>query len=223
MSKKTKKAEVIKIETEQDAIKEWKRLGITSCEMQFSCGGDSMNDYSFEFSKNGKAVKSQELDDFFSNEVFRKVQFYECSDGHYVGEAGTVEITLNDDEDDFDYCKSAESEWNETFTETIVCDLTQEQIDFLKNKVLRVGGSDGNSAFYIYKKDCILSDNEIEIRGELDTILDEIAENQEFEESEGEKQDWYSWEIDTEETSLDDSKIWMRVSRSFLVYRDGEM
>ena len=124
MSKKTKKPEVFKVETEQDAVQEWKRLGITSCTMQFSCGGDSMNDYSFEFCKDGVGkVESEELKDFFDNEVFKKVEFYENSDGHYIGEAGSVEIELNgtgeeDDEHFFSYSKTSQSEWNESFTET---------------------------------------------------------------------------------------------------------
>ena len=37
----------------------WKKLGITSCTMEFSCGGDSMNDYTFRFyTKNKSKITS---------------------------------------------------------------------------------------------------------------------------------------------------------------------
>lgn len=224
MSKKTKKPEVVKIETEQDAVQEWKRLGITSCTMQFSCGGDSMNDYSFEFCKDsvGK-VESEELKDFFDNEVFKKVEFYENSDGHYIGEAGSVEIELNgtgeeDDEYFFSYSKTSQSEWNESFTETIVVKLTEEEINFIESKVLRIAGDLETDPFCVYKRDCILSKREMEIRDELGKKLNEIAEEHEFEEASGEKQDYYQWEINTEEMQANE----LRITSSYVVYKDEE-
>lgn len=70
-------------------IKLWKELGITSCTMEFSCGGDSMNDYNFTFyktnNKKGKnqpaviQIECQELTDYFDNQVFREVEFYEAA------------------------------------------------------------------------------------------------------------------------------------------------
>jgi hypothetical protein len=217
MSKKTKKAELVKIETEEQAIQEWKRSGITSCTMEFSCGGDSMNDYSFELFKDGEdVVENKGLEDFFENEVFNRVEFYEASDGHYIGEAGTVEITLNDDESSFDYCKTSESEWNESFTETIDVKLTEEEINFIESKVLRIAGDLETDPFCVYKRDCILSKREMEIRNELFVKLNEIAEEHDFEDSQGDKQEYYQWDINTEERAADK----MRVSRSYVVYKD---
>jgi hypothetical protein len=221
MSKKTKKAELVKIETEEQAIQEWKRSGITSCTMQFSCGGDSMNDYSFEFFKDGEgAIENKGLADFFENEVFNRVEFYECSDGHYIGEAGTVEITLNEDGDEpsFDYCKTSQSEWNESFTETIDVDLTEEEIVFIQSKVSRIAGDLETDPFCVYKKDCILSKREMEIRDELGEKLNEIAEEHDFENANGDKQDYYQWDINTEERAADK----LRVSRSYVVYTESD-
>lgn len=224
MSKKTKKPEVFKVETEQDAVQEWKRLGITSCTMQFSCGGDSMNEYSFEFCKDGVGkVESEELTDFFDNEVFKKVEFYVNSDGHYIGEAGSVEIELNGtgEEDDgyfFSYSKTSQSEYNESFTETIVVKLTEEEINFIESKVLRIAGDLETDPFCVYKRDCILSKREMEIRDELGEKLNEIAEEHEFEKASGDKQDYYQWEINTEEMEANE----LRVSRSYVVYKDEE-
>ena len=79
----------------------WKENKIHECIMEFSCGGDSMNDYDFKFyDKKGKEIVCVELKDFFEDEVFRRVEFYVNSDGHYIGEFGQVVITLND-EDEF--------------------------------------------------------------------------------------------------------------------------
>lgn len=171
----------INIETEQDAIQEWKRLGITSCSMPFSCGGDNMNEYSFEFNKveDGKltTIESSELHNFFEDEVFRRVDFYETSDGHYMGEAGTVEITLNEDDDKpfFDYSKSAESEWHESVTKFVKLDLTEEEKTFLKSKVTRIEGGDDQETFYAYNGICLLNDAEIDIRAKLSEKLSDIA------------------------------------------------
>ena len=84
----------------QEAIKLWKELKIESGTMEFSCGGDSMNDYSFTFYGGGKEIESSELKDYFDDAVYKHVEFYVNSDGHYQGEAGTVEITLDNDDDD---------------------------------------------------------------------------------------------------------------------------
>ena len=84
-----------------EAIALWKELGITSATMEFSCGGDSMNDYHFNFyNSENKQVENGELDSFFDDEVFREVEFYVNSDGHYIGEFGSVEITLDEDDEE---------------------------------------------------------------------------------------------------------------------------
>ena len=74
-----------------EAIALWKELGITTANMEFSCGGDSMNDYHFSFyNSENKEVQSGELESFFDDEVFRGVDFYVNSDGHYIGEFGKI-------------------------------------------------------------------------------------------------------------------------------------
>jgi hypothetical protein len=46
----------------EEPIKLWKELEIEKCIMEFSCGGDSMNDYNFKFFDNkNKEVENQEL------------------------------------------------------------------------------------------------------------------------------------------------------------------
>ncbi len=88
-----------------EAVSEWKKLGIENANMEFSCGGDSMSDYSFTFyTKNTTpggteniSVESEELVLFFDRQIFDDVEFYVNSDGHYIGESGNVVITLNDE------------------------------------------------------------------------------------------------------------------------------
>jgi hypothetical protein len=70
--------------------------------------------------------------------------------------------------------------------------------------------------FCVYKRDCILSKREMEIRNELFVKLNEIAEEHDFEDSQGDKQEYYQWDINTEERAADK----MRVSRSYVVYKD---
>ena len=54
-----------------EAIALWKELGITTADMEFSCGGDSMNDYHFTFyNSENKEVQSGELESFFDDDVF---------------------------------------------------------------------------------------------------------------------------------------------------------
>ena len=107
-----------------EAIKLWKELRITNCTMNFYCGGDSMGDTSFVLSDENGDVDCQALEDFFDDEVYRHVDFYVNSDGHYQGESGQVEIELNEDEDGFYYSKSSTSEWSETETNIIDIELS---------------------------------------------------------------------------------------------------
>ena len=56
----------------QEAIKEWKKHNISRCEMEFSCGGDSMNDTQFSFyDKNDIEIDNELLWDFFNDEVYK--------------------------------------------------------------------------------------------------------------------------------------------------------
>lgn len=210
------------------AIALWKELGITNASMEFSCGGDSMSDYQFNFYTDGeqsKKVKSSELDSFFDDEVFRKVEFYVNSDGHYIGEFGTVEIVLEEDDEDFSYYKSAQSEWSESFSDTVVVELTEKEVEFVRTKVFSlVGGEDGN--LINYKGDCIINDDEEQIS---DTLLVKVYDkvvNHEFEDANGEQGDWF--QFDTNEVDSDvlpkivGNKLYISVTSQFMVLTDSE-
>lgn len=211
-----------------EAIILWKELGITSANMEFSCSGDSMNDYVFKFhtdNSENKEVESSELNSFFDDEVFRRVEFYENSDGHYIGEFGNVEIVLEEDDEDFSYYKSAQSEWSENFTDEVVVELTEKEVDFVRTKVLNlVGGEDGSSINY--KGDCILNDDEEQISDTLLIKIYDKVENHEFENGNGEQQDWFQFgtnEVDSDVLpKIEGNKLYISATREFYVLTDSD-
>ena len=84
---------------ENKIITLWKELGVDYANFEFSCGGDSMNDTSIQiFDDKGSEIDCVEIRDYIDDVIYHKVEFYEASDGHYMGEAGNVEIRLSDDE-----------------------------------------------------------------------------------------------------------------------------
>lgn len=214
------------LEEYQEMVKLWKDNKIKSCEMEFSCGGDSMNDYEFVFyNDKNKQVVCEELKDFFEDEVFKRVEFYVNSDGHYIGEFGSVSITLNEDsETAFDYGKEATSEWSESYSETTEIELTKDETDFVSKYVGSiVGGEDGNAINY--KVDLIVTDEIETLSDKLLEKINQTAIDYEFDESEGEPEEWYrfSTRIDDEDKLiLEDNKLSVEVSRNFLITKPNE-
>lgn len=103
------------------AVQCWKDVKINHCIMDFSCGGDEMQDVDFVFyGENENVLPSDTLNDFFKHEVFEKVDFYVNSGDEYIGEFGTVRIELNEEQADFEYTKSTTSEHSERITESFI-------------------------------------------------------------------------------------------------------
>ena len=96
------------IEAIETIIAKWKSLNIKEAIMEFDCGGDSMNDTSWVL-KNDKdeEVADTDLVSYLDTEVYKEVQFYENSDGHYIGEFGEVIVTLEDNGEQFFYNKQS--------------------------------------------------------------------------------------------------------------------
>ena len=148
----------------QEIIKKWNEANISYAEFQFSCGGDSMNDTSLSFyDVDGNVVdESGNLESYFEDEVYKNVQFYEASDGHYIGESGCVRIELSDEGDEFYYTKSAEAEWSENKSGEVLVPITDEEFKILDEYILGMANSSWNGASVDYKKDFILTD-ELEV------------------------------------------------------------
>ena len=144
----------------QEIIKLWKELGVDYVNFEFSCGGDSMNETSIKiYNSKNQEIDSNKIRIYIDDVIYRNVEFYEASDGHYIGESGNVEIRLSDDEQDLEYSKSSQSEWCERITSKIQVLLTEKEVKFIKDKVLNINGEEGATTTN-YKQDCILNDEE---------------------------------------------------------------
>ncbi len=203
-----------------EIIELWKKLDITKGEFIFSCGGDSMNETEFKFwnSKN-EEVEDSELENYFESQVYKEVDFYEVSDGHYMGEFGTVIIVLEEDDDEpyFSYDKESQSEYEERLSEVMKYELTDDEVKFITEKVQSiVGGEDGQAINY--KGDCLLSDEEVELSEKLLDNLWNTAGDYEFENADGEPQEWFVFttSIDEEdEIIIEDNKLSVEVQRTY--------
>lgn len=206
----------------QEIIKLWKELGVEQVKFEFSCGGDSMNDTSITIEgKDGSEIDNVELRDYFDDVVYKRVEFYEASDGHYQGEFGNVYITLSDDEDDFDYNKSSQSEWSERVESEVPVELTDEQMKFIKSKVLNING-DCDSLNVNYKNDCILSDKEEEFVDELENSLLDILRNYSPDTDEGEVGEWFTFTTNEEGEDIKfiGNSIVIQISNEVTIFRD---
>jgi hypothetical protein len=214
----------------QEAVQKWNELGINRAEFEFDCGGDSMNDTTINFyDTKDKIIINDDLADYFDNEVYKEVNFYEASDGHYQGERGVVHIELDNESEDetehsFIYTKNAESEFNEQFTQTIYIDLTDEQATFIAKNVSNINGGDSDVATFNFSRDFIMTDNDERVMAELTELIDNTACEYEFENAEGEALDWYSYSTnrDSDELTIEEGKLKLEVSRTFVVYTESE-
>ena len=207
---------------QEEIIKLWNELKIESVHFEFSCGGDSMNDTSIVINGlDGSTIENDEIASYFDNEVYNRVEFYVNSDGHYQGENGTVYITLEEGEDDFSYSKSSQSEWSENYDSEVEIELSEEEAEFLKSKVLNINGAEGEQPTVNYKGDCILSDIEEELVENLqEKILNELRDFQP-EIEDGELQDWFTFTTSEDGgLTIVDNKLKVEISNQVTVYRD---
>jgi hypothetical protein len=212
-----------------EAIALWNELGITTANMEFSCGGDSMNDYHFSFyNSENKEVQSGELESFFDDDVFKRVEFYVNSDGHYIGESGNVSIELSEDEEnpDFVYYKNAQSEWSESFTDEVAVELTEKEVEFVRSKVLNLVGSQDGDAIN-YKGDCILNNEEEQISDTISQKISDVVLNHEFENAEGDEEEWFQYNTDEVDSDvlpkIVGNTLFVSLTKQFLVYTDSEL
>jgi hypothetical protein len=212
---------------QQEAIKLWKEKGVERAVFVFNCGGDNMGDTDLIlYGKNEEEIVCQELKDFLDDETYKNVDFYVNSDGHYMGEAGTVDITLNEDDDEpfFDYCKSSQSEWSETVENIIEIELNEKQLKFIKDNVSNINGGKGGGVVINYKRDFIMTDEEEKIAKEIEVILEE--ETSEFHPHvDGKLSEWYNFttnEDGGEITTLTTTETGLKVlmNNSVTVYKD---
>ena len=207
----------------------WKELGVTHINFEYSCGGDSMNDTTLNIHKGDEIIENDELDSYFDSEVYKRVEFYVNSDGHYQGESGNVLIELNDEGDDFNFMKSGTSEYNESITSTLEIDLTEDEIAFLKECVSDINGGEGNRTNLNYKKDFILTPKKEELVKSIIEKVDDICDNftPDIEEG-GEFNDWFSFTTNEDDISDDDeirfvdNKMLVTITNQYYVFINDE-
>jgi len=212
------------MEQTEKIVKLWKELGIDHINFKFNCGGDSMGDTDIEiFDKENEWVENQELVDYFDRETYNNVEFYVNSDGHYQGESGCVEITLNEDEDDFYYIKNAQSEWSERFDGKTKVSLTDEEAAFVSEFVDNLNGEEDNFTIN-YKKDFILTDKQEKLVESLEQKINKTCYTFEPEDAEGEATDWFVFTTneDNEDLVLVGNDLTLKVSREYTIYRDSD-
>jgi len=211
----------------ENAIKIWKKLGIVSSTLEFDCGGDSMGNTQFNFfDKDGEEVESAELTTYFDDEVYNHVDFYVNSDGHYQGESGTVEITLDEEEESFNYSKTAQAEYSETQTSQMEIELSPKMIKFIKENVLNINGSEGSEVTVNFSRDFIMTD-------EQEVLLEKIKEKIEKETSkftpeldneDGELDEWFTFTTNEEGDilTITENSLKLSISNSYTEYKDSE-
>lgn len=170
----------------KEIIRIWKECGVHEAEFHFDCGGDSMNETSWVFlDSKGETIDSSSLsvvESQLESDVYDNIQFYETSDGHYLGESGTVNVTLNDEENDFDMYKSSTEQWSETLSVDQEIDISEELGVLLHKKIDSIVSVDGwgirsglGETERNYKEDCIITDREEELISEFESRLIRMA------------------------------------------------
>jgi hypothetical protein len=198
----------------------WKKKNIDRIEFEFYAGGDSMGDtYIYIYNKKGKNVKNEEIENFFYEEVYDRVEFYVNSDGHYQGESGIVTITLDDD-DDFNYSKDSKSQYREDVEREVLIPLIEEEEAFINTNMLNCVGDDGQTVIN-FKRDFILSNDDEILVSQLEKKIENTIVAFEPVTEEGDLEEFYSFNTANDDNSLEirDKNLVVNVNYSVTVYK----
>lgn len=217
------------MQTENDIIQIWKENNIEKCVMEFSCGGDSMGDTDFILYDNeGNQVSNDDITEYFEHHIYDYVDFYEVSDGHYMGESGTVTIELDeyDGEASFTFNKEAQSEFEETFFGTMEFNLTEVEVKLLEEKISNFNKSEWDSEVFInYKDDCVITDEEEVILNDLIKRIEDDSNDFEIEDATGEEvgsERSFDTGEDGAGLNIEDSVLQVRISSRFYYTQDAD-
>ena len=217
------------MQTENDIIQIWKENNIEKCVMEFSCGGDSMGDTEYTLYDNeGNQVSNDDITEYFDHKIYDYVDFYEVSDGHYMGESGTVTIELEeyDGESSFTFSKDAQSEFEETFSGIMEFNLTEVEVKLLEEKISNFNKSEWDSQVFInYKDDCVITDEEEVILNDLIKRIEDESFDFEIEDATGEEvgsERSFDTGEDGEGLNIGDSVLQVRVSSRFYYTQDAD-
>lgn len=208
------------MKTINEIIKIWNDNKVTYCEMDFSCGGDSMNEWEFVFYTDDDTIVNDDLHDYFDDEVFKRVDFYVNSDGHYLGEYGKVHIELNDEGDDFEYSKNAQSEWSETISSEILIKLTDEQAEFIRLNVADFNGGFDEGVNVNYKRDFIMTDKLEKLEKELLDLIENTTTHF-TPNTEDELQEYFRFETEDDLVN-ENNELVITIHNEVYIYTDSE-
>lgn len=206
----------------------WTEMGVDHAVFEFSCGGDSMNETELYFyDKGGERLDlgrdPDNLRGAVDDEVYDNVTFYECSDGHYLGERGSVYISMGDD-GVLEYTKSATSEFSEWITEKVDFRVNED----VRGRILRVvediSGDNYKNWDINYKEDCILDDADIDAINFFVKSIQEADVNYDIElgvdmEIDGESED-ENFQFDSSEQS-EDGLLSVKFNKNFYLSKEA--
>lgn len=216
------------MESVEKIIQLWKELKITHIDFEFTCGGDSMNDTTLVIYKGDEVIENETINTYFDHEVYNRVEFYVNSDGHYMGENGNVLIELNDEGDEFNYMKSAQSEWCERMTSEVEVELTDEEVAFVNEFVRNINGGESEEANLNYKKDFIINEKrKVLIDSIGKKVSDACGDFTPDIEGEGELNEWYSFttnedDVTDNEITFKGNKMVVTLSNEYYVFTDSD-
>ncbi len=171
MKKREEEAKLNRIIKYTNILDKWVNSDLGEAKFEFYCGGDSMGDTTLTFyNKEGVEVDDNDLPfnyNDFEDFIYDNVQFYDASDGHYMGEAGNVFVTYDKEEGEFIFNKDSEEEYVEREEDSTLFVLTDKEFEYLNNNVSNLNSSPWDSDQFNYKRDFILTDE----LGKLETEL----------------------------------------------------
>lgn len=156
-------------------VEMWKKNNVKQAIFEFDCGGDSMNSTEIIVYDNNDVIINDFDCTFLENFIYHNVVFYQNSDGHYLGEHGTVLVKLIDDK--FIFNKNGISEYNETGNFTVELKVTDEYKNILDEYILKLAFRLDNRDEYVtsYKKDFIMTEDDFQLfRKKIDDIVEHI-------------------------------------------------
>jgi hypothetical protein len=212
----------------EEVIKIWKELNISQVAFNFYCGGDSMGDTDMVFENKDNEnckVAYDKLFTYIEDLIYNRVEFYDASDGHYMGEAGYVYVELNHNGDDFECSKTSQSEWNETFSSIIGVHITNDEKTFIEKNVRSIVGGFDDNPMINYSRDLIMTDKTEKMIGELLEKIDhhtqEFVPDFEDELCGGELQEWYTYDTsDINDIINEKGELAIPIDNNVCVYRE---
>lgn len=164
---------------EKKLLQRWKELNVKNATFDFDCGGDCMGETELTIINNDEeSVEDENFEKLLESEIYRNVEFYEASDGHYIGEKGTVNICFDDELNDLVYDKMSTSQLEEQKTITVPIELTDKEVDFLNShvSVMRSFSWSGGEEV-IYKNDFILTPELEDIQNGIEAKFLKVIDN----------------------------------------------